>query len=382
MTRRRAAMIATAALLVGSAVGSGPAHADGGRDSLPRVPSGALPGPELLYADPVVAPPLRNAGQWRALPILVSGATSYRSGEWLYQDFLQDDHGARGVPDPFTPHDTETHMYSPSFGSFTYPDDPAYADNAADLVELRVKPLAQETAFRVTFNTMKDPARAAFTIALGGEEGASVPWPHGAGVRSPAELFLTWHGDTAELAASDGTVAAPARGIGVEVDQARHQVEVRVPHAMWDPGRSTVRTTIGIGLWDQRAGRYLAPTAGPRTATTPGGGSPTGTAIVNVGPRLDEPQPLIAGATIADTLVGAAATTAFWRERQQATARPRRRDPVRRRRRLRQAAPPGPRRQRRATGGVVQPDPVEPVLLRSGHRPVRGVLQPGQGRGP
>jgi hypothetical protein len=316
---RRTARLAAALLLGGSLLGSTPAYAGGGRDSLPRVPSGALPGPGLLYADPVVAPPLRNAGPWRARPILVSGATAYRRGEWLYQDFLQDDHGARGVPDPSSPYDTETHTYSPPFGSFTYPDDPAYADNAADLVELRVKPLARATAFRVTFNTMKDPARAAFTIALGGEEGASVPWPHGAGVSSPARLFLTWHGDTAELATPGGTLTSPTGAIGVDVHRARHQVEVRVPHALWNPGRRTVRTTIGTGLWDQQAGRYLAPAAGPRTATTPGGGTPTGTAIVNVGPRLDEPQPLIAGATIADTAVGAAATTAFWRERQQGT---------------------------------------------------------------
>lgn len=318
---RRVFTFAAAPVLAASLLGVAPAQADGGRDSLPRVRSGALPGPALLYADRVVAPPLRNAGPWQARPILVSGATSYRRGEWLYQDFLQDDHGARGVPDPSSPYDTGTHTFSPAFGTFTYPDDPVYADNAADLVELRVKPLARATAFRVTFNTMKDPARAAFTIALGGEEGASVPWPHGAGVSSPAELFLTWHGDTAELATTSGPLASPVQGLGIDVavDRARHQVEVRVPHALWDPGRRTVRTTIGTGLWDQDAGQYLAPTTGPRSATTPGGGSPSGAAIVNVGPRLDEPQPLVAGATIADTAVGAAATTAFWRERQQGT---------------------------------------------------------------
>ena len=40
---------------------------------------------------------LQNTGVWRASPILVSGASAYRHGEFLYQDFLYDDHGARGL---------------------------------------------------------------------------------------------------------------------------------------------------------------------------------------------------------------------------------------------------------------------------------------------
>jgi hypothetical protein len=46
------------------------------------------------------APQLRNRPPWKAPPILVSGATAYRRGEFLYQDFLYDDSGARHVPDP------------------------------------------------------------------------------------------------------------------------------------------------------------------------------------------------------------------------------------------------------------------------------------------
>ncbi|MDX6215631.1 MAG: hypothetical protein QOG99_1215, partial [Frankiales bacterium] len=99
------------------------------------------------------------------------------------------------------------------------------------------------------------------------------------------------------------------------VDTLRRQVEIRVPHSVWNPGTTKVRTTVGVGLWDVSAGRYLAPAPGAATATTPGGGP--GTAIVNVGPRTAEPQPFIVGATMADTAAGAAATTAFWRDRSQ-----------------------------------------------------------------
>ncbi len=278
-------------------------------------PRAVRPGPDLLHADPVVAPPLQNRGVWRAEPILISGAEAYRDGEFLAQDWLQDDHGARGVPDPTSPYDTESHTFSPALGSYTYPTDPAFAANGADLVEFRVRPLERATAFRITLNTLRAPERTAVTVALGSAD-APVPWPHGAGVRSPAALFLTWHGQVAELRDAAGRALTPRPG--VQVDLRRNQVTLTVPHAAWDPGRATVRTTVGAGLWDPAAGTYLAPSPLPATRTTPGGGSPLGAAIVNVMPRPDEPLPLLAGATLADTAAGAAATSAFWRERQQA----------------------------------------------------------------
>lgn len=302
----------TAALVATTA----PAQAATG--SLPRVPSGARPGPALLYARPVTAPQLQNTGPWHAKPILVSGADSYRDGEWLYQDFLQDDHGAKGVPDPSSPYDPQSHTFSPTFGTYTYPKDPAFRENGADLVELRVKPLRTSTAFRVTFNTLKAPQRTAFTISLGGRPGTNVSWPDGAGVSGPAARFLTWHGSTAELTDTTGHALTPRPT--VSVDTTRNQVTVRVPHAAWNPRHRVVRTTIGTGLWNPDAGSYLKPSQGSATATTPGGGNALGTAIVNVGPRLHEPWPLIAGATIADTAVGAQATSAFWRDKQQATS--------------------------------------------------------------
>src|SRR5690349_19587108 len=82
---------------------------------------GPRPGPDVLYAPPAAAPQLENTGIWQALPILISGATAYRSGEFLYQDFLYDDRGAGDA--------------------YQYPADARYAGNAADLVELRLKPL-------------------------------------------------------------------------------------------------------------------------------------------------------------------------------------------------------------------------------------------------
>src|ERR1044071_6453112 len=67
---------------------------------------GPRPGPDILYQPPVTASQLTNTGNWRADPILISGATAYRKGEFLYQDFLYDDHGAHDAPDPQDPRAT------------------------------------------------------------------------------------------------------------------------------------------------------------------------------------------------------------------------------------------------------------------------------------
>src|SRR3954463_12690779 len=120
--------------------------------SLPSVASGHRPGPDVLYAAPPTAPQLENTGVWRAPPILISGATAYRDGEFLYQDFLFDDAGAKEQNDPADPR-TGGNTFSRPNGTYTYPTDSAYANNAADFVELRVKPVAGATVFRATLNT-------------------------------------------------------------------------------------------------------------------------------------------------------------------------------------------------------------------------------------
>jgi pimeloyl-ACP methyl ester carboxylesterase len=288
--------------------------------SLPSVATGPRPGPDILYAPPAAAPQLENDRPWRADPILVSGAAAYRDGEYLYQDYLYDDHGATGTPDPNNPLGPSADLYSPAAGSATYPTDPVYGGNAADLVEFRVKPLDDETAFRVTLSTLKDPARTGFTVAIGSSPGA-VPWPHGAGVSSPAQLFLTVHGATAELtdAATGKTVATPS----VSTDLTRRQVDVRVPHSAWNPGSAKVRMEIGVGLWDTSANSYLAPQPGQASDSTPGGGSPTGAALFNVGPRFNEPLPEITQVptySMADSAVGGMVQAAWWRDKEQATA--------------------------------------------------------------
>jgi hypothetical protein len=148
----RKAIVAVAVALAG---GVPVASARAANSSLYSGP-GPNPGPAILYQAPAAAPQLTNAGPWQAQPILVSGTSAYRSGEFLYQDYLYDDHGARELPDPSDPRaSSEGDLFSKPNGTYTYPTGAGYDDDAADLVEFRTKPLANATAFRVTLDTSR-----------------------------------------------------------------------------------------------------------------------------------------------------------------------------------------------------------------------------------
>lgn len=240
------------------------------------------PGPAILYAPPATAPQLTNADPWEAPPLLVSGAHAYVDGEFLYQDFLYDDTGANGnVADPndLRP---KNELFSLRTGTYSYPSDPRYKGNAADLVELRVKTLDDATAFRVTLTELSDPTLVAATVGIGTPSSASRPFPYGANVSGPADHFLSVHGGTADL---DG---AP---VPVRFDTNRAQIDLRVPHSLWNPGASVVRLTAGVGLWNAAAGAYLLPSQ-TSSATTPGGAGTliTPAAFFNVAFRESEAQ--------------------------------------------------------------------------------------------
>ena len=277
------------------------------------------PGPDILYRPPLApsqVPQLQNTGVWHASPILVSGASAYRGGEYLWQDWLYDDHGARVATDPNDPK-TRGNLFSKPYGTYTYPSNRAYADNAADFVEVRLRRVPGATAFRVTLNTLKDPTLIAFSFALG--NGVLAPFPYGANVTSPASRFLTVHPSGSTLV---GDVRQPLTNalLGsapVTVDRGRRQIEVRVPDSLWSPS-GVQRIAGGVGLWDKAGGHYLIP-QGSSDASHPGGGSSASAAFFNVAFRgnSQEPFPNDPNGSGAGGLAGTQTNPSWWRDHRQ-----------------------------------------------------------------
>jgi hypothetical protein len=269
--KRTGIAVLVSGMLVAGAFAATPALAVGSR----AVDSA---GPDLLRAPAVDAPQLQNTGIWRADPIGVCMVSAYRDGEYVHQGCVYDDEG--GGTQWRWPNDTLLRGY-------TYPEDPAYRRNAADIVEVRIKPGPDATAFRVTMNTMTDPELLGLTLALGGSA-APREAPYGANTVLPAHRFVTVHGTEGDVvdAETGARLAAPA----VTVDLPRRQVEIRVPHAAWKPA-GIERVAAAAGLWDRAGNSYLVPRLSA-DKTHPGGaiaGDPTPSAFFDSAFRFHEP---------------------------------------------------------------------------------------------
>jgi hypothetical protein len=101
------------------------------------------------------------------------GAEAYVDGEYLYQDFIFDDRGA-GVNAEY-PTDTET-----------------YHNNAADLLDVRVRPVPEGITYLFTLNTMTEPDVAAMAVDIDTDRNANTgtdQW--GYGIDTLGDLGLT-----------------------------------------------------------------------------------------------------------------------------------------------------------------------------------------------
>jgi hypothetical protein len=290
----------------------------------PQQGTAPAPGPAVLYQPLADSPQLENeAGSgWHAPPILTSGASAYRTGEFLYQGYVYDDHGAKKVTDPTNPmhspggNSSGGDLFSAPDGTYDYPTGPGYHENAANLIELRVRPLASTTAFRITLNTLENANLVAIAIAIGGTPGVTHPFPFGANVSAPAQYFLTVHGSTAVLTDAVTGAVVPGPAPTVRVDLLRRQITVEVPHSDWNPGTSTVRLAAGVGLWNASTNSYLLPVA-QASATQPGGAGADAAppAFFDVAFRFNAQEP-VPGTSGPQTT----ANPAWWRESAQAQA--------------------------------------------------------------
>jgi hypothetical protein len=273
--------------------------------SLPHVRSGHRPGPDVLYAAPPAAPQLENRDpRFRAQPLLVSGTEAYLGGEYLYQDYLYDDHGSQAMPvdvanqtasDPTTANGLSADALEYQVGSITYPTDPSYAGNAADLVEFRMVPGASSTAYRFTLDTLRRSDSTIMTVALDTDRNAAtgtstLPRDPGAPFPGTDAVLTTW-GTGAEVStfAATGALVRTTQ-VQVHTDLQADQITVTVPRSVQDPA-GVVRATVATGLYDKANGGWLRPAIGDATATTPGGAGiydPQPSGILNLGLRFDE----------------------------------------------------------------------------------------------
>ena len=293
----RRLLIPVCIALLGIGVASAQA-APGQKGSLPSVDSGPLPGPPLLYKKPPKVPVLSVRAPWKAKPLLVSGTDAYRAGEYLYQDYLFDDFGANTVPlQGSHSEDPASDIAAPKDGDLLYPDDPErFAENAADIVELRIKAQRKAVLYRLTLNTLlaKDSTVVGIGIDTDNSGGGAVEWPLDAKITSPGlDQFITAWGTGAQVQSLPSGDPVKLGKRAVRVDTRTNQMQIRVPKRLMDPGRGSWRYVAGTGVWDgdswaevlnQRARDATRPVSGGDTPAPP---------VANLAFRFTETQHFI-----------------------------------------------------------------------------------------
>jgi hypothetical protein len=261
------------------------------------VSHGEPPGPQILYAPAPAAPQLSVTAPFSASPLLVSGTDAYRNGEYVYQDYLFDDRGADTAPGLGSrPDNQDSGNFSPTAGDVQYPTGARYAGNAADLVELRIKPTATHLVYRVTLNTVVQPDTTVVGIGVDTDRsgGAEVDWPNGAGVSSPGlDRFITAWGTGGEVTTFPGGAADALPDGTVSIDTTTRQMTISVPRTMLDPAATDVwRHVAGTGLWNSAGHTWRTPAPGsnPGEDQPASGGPQSAAAVFNLAFRFDEPQ--------------------------------------------------------------------------------------------
>lgn len=120
----------------------------------------------LVTVPAIAADDESEHSEWTAEPTLVGGTSRYDHGEWVYNDFVFDDYGADtgswGQPNYVSLAGTS--------GDGRYPVGEQFADNAADIVEVRVRQRGSEKdalQVRVQLQTLIDASVPAIYVESG-----------------------------------------------------------------------------------------------------------------------------------------------------------------------------------------------------------------------
>lgn len=271
---------------------------------LPQVSSGVRPGPALLYAEPITNPQLQNHHpRFVARPILMQGQEAYVNGEYLYQDYLYDDYGSDVSNDDLNETgvmvgNSDVNGLEPRVGDIDYPTNFArYGGNAADLVEFRIAPGGDDTAYRISLNTLleRDSTITAIVFDMDRNAATGVSLLNrdpGAPFPGTDEVIYLW-GTGAEHVKFGVAGAMTVTPLAITTDLVANQQWVFVPMSAHKPV-GDVAITVAVGLHDAATGGWLRPAAAP-TATQPGAVKdgrifdPNPAGIFNLAFRFDEP---------------------------------------------------------------------------------------------
>ena len=263
------------------------------------------------------------------------GASAYRDGEFLYQDFLYDDHGAKGElarsGRPATRQATPSRgRTAPTRTRPTRPT-PTTRPTSSSCGSSRW-PTRRPSG--ITLNTMKDPRSSArrSRSAARAEPRRVPPRRQRDRARRSSSSPFTAHTPTCSTRPPASPSRRPPTGDDLDRAAARSRCASRTRPGT--PATRTVRLAAGVGLWDTAAGRYLIPGAAA-DATHPGRRR-----------RARQPDRLLqrrlplrtSPASTSTRPTPCSPTRAWWRDRAQGDALASGDlEPVPRRRRLRQA---------------------------------------------
>jgi hypothetical protein len=242
-------------------------------------------------------PATAGAYSWKAQPAWISNTGVYRQHEFVYQDYLYDDHGANTDAQDhfdlpfgsagFDPRNPTEPRFSPApitnwAGDFFYAaPDGTHLDNVADLTEFRVA--ADKTAvhyrIRLADMTAKDSSVVGICVDEDRDTSTGVQaWPDGAKLtdRLGCDRLLTVYGTGADVTTTQGTKSLASLGGAVSADPKQGYVEVTVPRSVANPGKRVWRLYVASGIWDAAAHAWATPTPVPQQigASITTGGAP------------------------------------------------------------------------------------------------------------
>lgn len=247
--------------------------------------------------------------RWRTEATGINGASRYARGEFVHTDYPFDDAGTGQLR---YPGELEAMTERPGMVPEVSPRMARFGGNAADIVELRASLDDDQLFLRTTLNFVN--ATDATVVGIGFDLDADeatgfANWPKGARLQTPGlDLFVTLAGGCGWVTTAEGESAIDATGGAAAIDTIENTIDAVLPRSALGAATSP-RMVAGAGLWDPRAGTWMAPTTGGgRTNSTDG---PTGAKTANdsaVFNLLFREEPIVDPNSVLSTNAGSASS--------------------------------------------------------------------------